>query len=339
MRPIAITMLLPLLALAAGMASVSTARAGSEAAATLELDCGGNLVPAGVPTLASCRATATNTGSQPLHDVTLMFVASGQALPNQYYFFSAARDGQVFDISSNELAYRFSDLSPGESSVLEIEVIVRSDHDYGADLILTARDVAVELDRVVLSTQVVDPPAQRVGVTMTLQDPAGFEMVRPAAEYAVEITNSSGEDLVDYHLDVAAGIGVQASFAGPEAPPVPDGGSVTVPVVLTPAADCVWAYPAAVVRADDGTVAAAIADVSVNLGDAADCPRLGQGGGGADPLPDAAARADESDVGITLPVTGAGVASARGGGAAAVALAAGLLALAAAGALRTARGR
>jgi hypothetical protein len=348
MRIFAVAMLLPLIAAAFTLAPDAPASAGAAPSGTLDVDCGDGPAYAGVPMLVTCVATATNTGSQPLSNVTLTFMPSSQALlPNQYYFFSARLDGEDLDISGAPLTYWFSDLASGESSVLEIEIIIRSDHDYGADLVLNVGHARAELDRVALSTQVVDPPAQRVSAQLTLLG-AGLEEPPPTREYDVELLNGTGAALGEATIELVIGSGVSlssgdwrpAEFPGRyshDSPSLAAGERAHLTFEVVPQADCVWAYPALVVRADGGPVAAAIADMASTVGE---CPWEGRGGGGAEPAPDAATRTAESDdVGITLPATGAGAASARGGGVGAVALAAGLLALAAGGSLRAARRR
>ncbi len=215
MRTLLMVILMMLVAVAAGLSFVLQAAAQEQASAELEFGCRSDqlraAVVSGVPTLMTCTATARNTGSVSLAGGQLSFVpASNLPTPDAYYFWSAVHDGVPQTISETQLTYDFGDIAPGASSVIVLEIIVRSTHDYGADVVLLAQPDQREYARVAFHGSVTaagpgNPPA-------TLQLEAAPVSLAPGLYQASLTVTSESEKLVF----ITADVGLEPDFVIPD---------------------------------------------------------------------------------------------------------------------------
>ena len=141
MRTLLLLLAMGLLAVASGLSFVVRAAAQAPGSAEMEFGCGpGPDVASGEPTLLTCTAVARNTGSTTLAGAQLEFLpAANVAPPDLYLFWSESHDGVRSVPGQAQLTYDFGDIAPGASSTIVLEIIVRSRHDFGADVALVAQ--------------------------------------------------------------------------------------------------------------------------------------------------------------------------------------------------------
>ncbi len=223
MRTLIMVAVMVLVALAAGLSFVI--KAGAQVAAgtaKLEYRCGdgdGSLpsIPTDVPTLRSCTATVTNTGSSPLLAANIVFEPSSPGLPapDSYCFFSAARDGVDQPVRCGTLSYDFGDIAAGAQSTITLRIIVRSTREYGADVVLRTAPDAREYARVQVHG-LVSPGAAAPAPPLKLYrtdvgDPSTGPVLpaepSPAVyrvAYRLMVVNSGGEPYDDVKIEMAA---------------------------------------------------------------------------------------------------------------------------------------
>jgi hypothetical protein len=299
MRTVLLVLVMMVVALAAGLSFVLRAGAQEPPAATLELACRSDrlraAVPNGLATLVTCTATTGNTGAVPLVDAQLLFMpAANLPTPDFYYFWSEVRDGVPQQVGEAQLAYDLGDIVPGAESVVVFEIIVRSTHDYGADLVLAAQPDQHEYARVTVHGTVVDGPSA-IGLKLYHDQAAGTSV-----PYGLVVLNYTGAPYDAVRVEMSPGRGVRLegatewhlANASPRLvadfePLAPDS-ELQRAFTVVPAAggDCVTAQPVLVVTATQGDQvfhAAAIDD-----GVVLNCSGVGGGGqdgGGTSALP------------------------------------------------------
>jgi hypothetical protein len=203
--------------------------------------------------------------------------------PDAYRFWSELRDGVPQPAGEAQLAYDVGDIPPGGESVVVLEIIVRSVHDYGADLVLVARPDQHEYARITFHGTLAEG-ASPVGVKLFREQPAGASVT-----YGLAILNYTGAPFDAVRVDLSPGSGVRLegttdwrlTSASPrlvaDFGPLAADTSVERTFTIVPASgDCVAAQPVLVVTATQGDQvfhAAAIDDgVLLNCGG-------GEGGG------------------------------------------------------------
>lgn len=153
MRTLLLLLAMGLLAVASGLSFVVRAAAQTPGSAEMEFGCGpGPVVASGEPTLLTCRAVARNTSAKTLAGAQLEFLpATSVAPPDLYLFWSETHDGVRSVLGQAQLAYDFGDIAPGASSVIVLEIIVRSTHDFGADVALMGQPDQTEYARTTIT--------------------------------------------------------------------------------------------------------------------------------------------------------------------------------------------
>ena len=309
-RTVIIVVILLALILVSGGSMV--VRAQDVGSATLERQCAPEELQSGVDTLLRCTFTARNTGSVPLAGATVEFQATSGALPDAYYFWSAARDRLPLPVFEGQLDYPFGDIAAGASSSLDIEVIVRSTHAFAADAVLLAGADRHVYARQAVGRDVVPAGEPQLTAQFVSKRSANGE---PSAVFGLTVRNQSDRAFTNVEIAVATG---PSATAHPTAEWVDkrDGFVLTAIPKLAPGESyetalsfegkeqpCAFVHPAAVISAVDGNVgisAAAIADAGASLGEC-----TGQGGGG-----DVPAQTTERGSGgaavIALPSAGTG---------------------------------
>lgn len=144
MRTLLLIVGMLLVALAAGLSFVLPAGAQTSAptpgAVTLDGSCDPPSVPAGVDSLITCTFTMRNGGSAPLAGAQLEFVpGSAVPPPDRYYFFSERLDGVEHETTGNDTVYDLGNVPAGAQRVVEFRIVVRSAHDFGADVEVVAQ--------------------------------------------------------------------------------------------------------------------------------------------------------------------------------------------------------
>jgi hypothetical protein len=156
MKTFLVVALLMLLALGALAGLVVPSRAG-QSSGGLFADCTPPAVPRGVPTLLHCRFIVTNTGPEPLPEARLAFQpAPDLPIPDRYFFFREWIDGVEQQTTGTDITYDIGTLPARGQRVVELDVIVISTHESGADAVLIAGADGTELSRVRLQRDVVE---------------------------------------------------------------------------------------------------------------------------------------------------------------------------------------
>lgn len=206
MRSIAIVLLLIGLALVTLLSFVPPAGAEpARASVTLEYLCHAPdappvVLPAGIPSLISCTATVTNSGSMTLHGASITFEpAAAVSPPDRYCFFSATHDGIDVPVMCGDTFYSFGDIEPGARSVIALRIVVLPKRDYGADVVL--RDgFGNEYARRAVRGEVIDVATPLLpAVKLYRTDPAAgtpSTFAGPSASYVLVVENSP--DRPDY---------------------------------------------------------------------------------------------------------------------------------------------
>ncbi|MBI5283765.1 MAG: hypothetical protein HY874_01610 [Chloroflexi bacterium] len=267
MRTLLLVIVMVLLALAAGLSFVLPAAAQREPSAELAFGCGDTVLASQETVLISCDAVARNTGTVRLSGPQLQFIPAAAVPPPDFYlFWSATHDGVRSTPGEVQLTYDFGDIEPGESSVIELEIIVRSTHDYGADVALVAEPDQHEYSRTTIRGAVTPEGAATVPATLTRV--AGHASP-PLAEgtYRLAIINFGATPYDDVAVELSPGDGIGVEGA-PDWKPAGDAGrlvadfgslpgSATIErtFTLAPAsADCTEARPVLVVTTTQGVV-------------------------------------------------------------------------------------
>jgi len=205
MRTLILVLALLALALATGASFVAKAQKVG-GAATLEGRCDPSSIPADVDTLVRCTFTARNTGAVRLDGARLQFQPGNGSAPDAYYFFAASLDGTPLSVAPSTLDYGFGDLSPGATSTLDISVIVRSSHPYGASAVLIAAPDATEYARAQLGgTLDASPPRLIAGLEPA---PSWSMEGTPGVLFAINLDNHTGQMITALHLETASGASI-----------------------------------------------------------------------------------------------------------------------------------
>lgn len=295
MRTLLLIVGMLLVALAAGLSFVLPAGAQSPPGgeATLDATCGPPTVPAGVDSLVTCIFTVRNGGSAALENTQLEFLPDpAVSPPDRFFFFSERLDGVEHETTGNDTVYDLGDIPAGAQRVVEFRIIVRSAHDFGADV-----EVVAQPNQHPYSNRSVEVSvgAQETDVRLSLKD-GPKENGRPRSFFVLDLTNGAAEQIAGAEVEFEpgyrfavmndgwtqvprlGGTGMYARHSHPvggvDAHRVDE-----VAIVLGSAAGiCITpTTPAAVamVRLRDRTVVvAATVDVPRN------CPGVGQGGAG-----------------------------------------------------------
>lgn len=276
----------------------------------------------GEDTLLRCTATARNTGSEPLANAHLNFAPSDLPIPDRYYFFRYRLNGEERPTSSGALSYAFGNIAPGDSSRIELDIIVRVTQRSGAGVQLVSypspsapivhdsATVAVEaleggvaalVMRIVPVTPVGPDGAVMGPLNVVLENNTGAQIDGVAVEVAWDegvrlVADSAGT----WEIDVAA----RRARATVDAP----AGTSALPLEFAPdGSECGFVTTAGT-DTWDGATTAALADFGYQVGD---CPAFGHGGGGDVVSPPAPAdSAEASGTGrVRAPDTGTGTGS------------------------------
>jgi hypothetical protein len=208
MRTVLLVVAMMLVALTAGLSFVPRAGAQEQPTATLELWCRSDrlraAIPDGVATLLTCTATTRDTGSVALVDAQLLFMPAAAAPPpDAYRFWSEVRDGVPQQVGEAQLAYDLGDIAPGGESVVVLEIVVRSTHEYGADVVLVAQPDQREYARTTFHGTVVDG-AESIGLKL-YHGPA----VSDSVGYGLMILNFTGTPYDAVTAELSPGRGVR----------------------------------------------------------------------------------------------------------------------------------
>lgn len=218
MRTLFLVLVMLLVALAAGLSFVLPAGAQEQPAATLEVLCH----PPGEPgvvlasrelVLVTCTATARNTGPVLLAGAQLAFVpATTLPPPDTYVFWSELRDGVRQPLGEAQLAYDFGDIPPGAQSVIVLDVIVHSTHDFGADAVLLAQPDQRVYARDTVRGAVAPEGAATVPATLTRVD---VDAAAPPAwiTYELNVMNFGSAPDDDITVELSPGFGIRLDDA------------------------------------------------------------------------------------------------------------------------------
>jgi hypothetical protein len=181
-------------------------------------------------------------------------------------FWSETHDGVRSVPGEVQLTYDFGDIEPGGFSVIELEVIVRSTHDYGADAVLVAQPDQREYSRTTTRGTVTPEGGSTVPATLTRD----FDIVTAhmtSATYRLAIMNFGDTPYDDVTAELSPGTGIRVEGTADWKPGGEPGrlvadfgplaGSTTIERTfrLVPAnADCATARPVMVVTTSQGGI-------------------------------------------------------------------------------------
>jgi hypothetical protein len=215
MRTLLLVILMTLVAMASGLSFVVRAAAQAPPSAEMEFGCGGGplMIASQELVLVACKAVATNTGQVTLVNPQLEFVpAATLPPPDLYLFWSETHDGVRSAPGEGQLTYDFGDIAAGGLSMIVLEIIVRSTHDFGADVALVGQPDQREYGRVTVLGSVTSGGGPAIPASLTRE----FESATPnmpSASYSLKITNAASVPYDDVSVELAPGIGVGASGA------------------------------------------------------------------------------------------------------------------------------
>ncbi len=265
MRTLLLVVVMVLLALAAGLSFVLPAAAQREPSAELAFGCGDTVLASQETVLISCDAVARNTGTIRLSGPQLQFIPAAAVPPPDFYlFWSATHDGVRSIPGEVQLTYDFGDIEPGASSVIELEIILRSTHDYGADVALVAEPGMREYGRTTIRGTVTPEGGATVPALLTREDDRRAPPLTDAT-YRLAVMNFGDTPYDDVSAELSPGTGVNAVGA-PDWKPAGDAGrlvadfgslpgSATIERTFTLAPanrDCTEARPVLVVTTTQG---------------------------------------------------------------------------------------
>ena len=236
----------------------------SAPAGRLDVTCDRDSVPRGADSLLRCTYTATNTSATAWDEPQIFFQpAASVAIPDRYFFFTYRKEGVEERHEPFQTNYAFGRIEPGASSEIELEIIVNSQHDFGAEVALSVTGDNDFTDRKLSYFRVTDNEADRFpplygSVVRFSRDEAGT--VTPSvAEFLLVLQNSLDAELAPVSVEVfAPDYGVTSGLDNPvrrspsaiggfiERIPARSGVSRTVRVETRGA--CAYAQPAMVAR-------------------------------------------------------------------------------------------
>ncbi len=304
MRTLLVAGALVVLAVVCGASLVVKAQGAP--AATLEHRCTPRHMAKGIDTVVRCSFTAHNTGGVVLRNLQLSFGPGRAMIPDLYYFMGAHRDGAPIEgVTPSTLNYAFGDLAPSASSTIDVLVVVRSQHPYGAEATLS--DGAATYATVEVGSAVSAPvPVWNVG----LYPGYGGDGRWSGGPWRLTLkhtSDSTSQTLRDVHAEIAvaggAHIAAPQTIAATDFPElrVIDIGDVTggASVEITLAADrCAYVQMAAVLTGESDGARVELGAISPS-GTIGTCTpdQLGQGVGGD---------TETSVKGLLFPATGSG---------------------------------
>ena len=214
-----------LAALAAAILALAALGAGASAGTigldgSLEVACDRDSVARGVDSLLTCTYTATNDGPAAWPEAQIFFQpAAGVAIPDRYFFFSYKKEGVAEDHGPFQTNYSFGRIEPGESATIELEIIVNSNQDFGADVVLVPRAGEPPVDRHSSSFTVIDDEATLplfYGSLVTFYEPPVDGVTPSVASMVFTIANRTDVTVDQISVDVfAPDYGVTAGIDAP----------------------------------------------------------------------------------------------------------------------------
>jgi hypothetical protein len=270
-------------AVAAGASFVVGGGAQEGEAASAELGGGcrarHDYIPAGEDAIIGCTFTATNTGGTSLASPEIYFVpSSAVAPPERYFFFRYMLDGVERPTTGTGTTYEFNTITPGKSSRIELEIIVRASQPFGADVLLGANGA---LDRMTVANEVHEALGTAAGQQMF-----GFHRLLLAggpvrASFDSILVNVNSARILEASVELHPGAGATLR----EGPWEPVDGSArfthvfgdmawrtavnVVAHIESTDSDCLYAAPAAIasIQFEDGTVRVpALSDLPMSCG-------------------------------------------------------------------------
>jgi hypothetical protein len=214
MRTVLFVIAMVLLALAAGLSFVLPAAAQSEPWAEMEFGCGPDtMLPSGETVLVSCTGVARNTGPAPILGAQLEFLPAATLPPPDFYlFWSVTHDGVRSIPGEVQLTYDLGDIEPGGFSAIDLEIIVRSTHDYGADVALVGQPDQRELGRATIRGAVSPDGAATALATLTREDDQAAPPLT-SATYRLAILNNGDNPYDDVAAELSPGTAVRVEGA------------------------------------------------------------------------------------------------------------------------------
>jgi hypothetical protein len=294
-----IIVLLGAVAVAAGASFVVRGGAQQPEGMSAELGggCDGGHVAPGVDSVVTCLISAINTGGERIDAPRLVFVpAPNVAIPERYFFFSETLDGEPQPTTGADTVYQFNPIEPGESSRIELEIIVNASRPFGAEIQLADETHGV-FDR---QTFVTTPPDPTEGPTLRVLQDDSVAPSATSAAFRIEFRDSEVGTIPRAGVEAHPGASARVSHAdrgtlGPEGRWLFEVDDVVTPggfslSFATESTDnqCLYAAPAAVARmtiAGEPVTLAALAPLPSGCGstgsfDASGVTSLGQGGFG-----------------------------------------------------------
>lgn len=309
LRTLLFVMVLVWLVLASAIAFVPIAAAGEPEGpqpklGMLTATCDRDSAPRGADTLLRCEYVATNTSGRDWPEARMMYVpAADVTIPDRYFFFRYVLNGTEQTHAGTEITYSFGRIADGASATVQLDIIVRSDHEFGADVLLDAG--GTEIHRAEQRWTVVDDapePALYGSLVPIWRDESGG--VSPSdASFTLVVRNTLDEDLAlitaevfapDY--GITAGLDPQnrtsKSIITGALGPVMAGGYIQRELRVETRPRCTYASPAMIVNASRSGAQAVRAAILPDEGATLNCgtletpsfPAAGQG-----PMPEGAA--------------------------------------------------